>query len=368
VATRRHLCYICGVNTDVPLLAFWRRILTTAIAAVLGASVLVFTSTPPAAASPAAAASGALASGSLASGSLALLPATPSKATLDKQIDAASNQLEIVIEQYDAVQDSLQATKAREAAGLKRLAPLQTAVDGAQAGVAQVAAQAYEATPLSSFALLVDAPSAQAALDGLLLLDRLAVGRQQDFDALSDATRSYREQQQTLVTLDQQQTSQYTVLAAKKKTILKQIASLKSLRLAAYGPSGVDSTAPVSGYVPAYAPGPAGTAVKFAYDQIGKPYKWAADGPGSYDCSGLTLAAWRAAGVSLPHNSAEQYSAVAHIAKSDLQPGDLVFYYSPIHHVAIYIGDGHIIHAPNVDEDVQIAAIGIGPIHGYGRP
>ena len=143
---------------------------------------------------------------------------------------------------------------------------------------------------------------------------------------------------------------------------------LKALRLTAYGPTGLQTTAPPSDYVPVFSPDISGRVVKFAYDQIGKPYKWAADGPGSYDCSGLTMAAWRAAGVSLPHNSADQYDAVAHISKSDLQPGDLVFYYSPIHHVAIYIGDGHIIHAPKVGEDVQIAAIGIGPIHGYGRP
>jgi len=296
------------------------------------------------------------------------LTPTPSKAELDKQIDTASNHLEIVIERFDAIQDSLRETKAREAAGLHRLAPMQAAVDAARVTVGQVAARAYEATPLSSFAVLVDAPSAQDATDRLLLLSRIAVAGQDNVDALTEATRAYRDQQQMLVGLDQQQTNQYAVLAAQKKTILAQIASLKSLRLAAYGPSGVESTAPVSNYVPTYSAGAAGQAVKFAYDQIGKPYQWAADGPGSYDCSGLTMAAWRAAGVSLPHNSTEQYAAVAHISKSDLRPGDLVFYYSPIHHVAIYIGDGHIIHAPRVGEDVQIASIGSSPIHGYGRP
>jgi len=337
----------------VPLSTYWRRILITAIAAVLGATFLAL----PGAASGAATAAAAV-----------RLTPTPSKAALDKQIDAASNQLEIVIEQYDAIQGSLRAIKAREAAGLKRLAPMQAAVDAAQTIVAQFAARAYEATPLSSFAFLVDAPSAQAATDRLLLLDRLAVGRQDQFEALNDATRAYRDQQQRLITLDQQQTTRYAVLAAKKKTILAQLVALKSLRLAAYGPSGVDSTTPHSNYVPTYSAGVAGQAVKFAYDQIGKPYEWGADGPGSYDCSGLTMAAWRAGGVSLPHNSTEQYAAVAHISKSDLRPGDLIFYYSPIHHVAIYIGDGHIIHAPRVGEYVHIAAIGIAPIHGYGRP
>jgi peptidoglycan DL-endopeptidase CwlO len=327
----------------VPLPTFWRRILVTAIAAVFGAALFALPGT-------------------------AARAAPPSKAALDKQIDEASNHLEIVIEQFDAIQGSLREIKAREAAGLERLAPMQAAVDAAQSSVGRIAAHAYEATPLSSFAVLVDAPSAQAATDRLLLLDRLAVGRQNRLDALNDTTRAYRDQQQMLVTLDQRQTTQYAVLAAQKKTILAQIASLRAMRLAAYGPSGVDPRTPVSHYVPTYSAGAAGQAVKFAYAQIGKPYQWAADGPESFDCSGLTMAAWRAAGVSLPHNSAEQYAAVAHISNSDLRPGDLVFYYSPIHHVAIYIGGGHIIHAPRVGEDVQVASVGTAPIHGYGRP
>jgi cell wall-associated NlpC family hydrolase len=356
----------------MPLPTSRRCIRITAIAAVFGATALA----APTAASVAAPASTAgfqpalttFAMPGSASGLTARLTPTPSQAELDKQIDAASNQLEIVIERFDAIQDSLRGTKAREAGGLKRLAPMEAAVNAARITVGQVAAHAYEATPLSSFAVLVDAPSAQAATDRLLLLDRIAVSRQNHVDALNDATRAYRDQLQTLVVLDGQQTTQQAALAAQKKTIVAQIASLKSLRLAAYGPSGVDSTALVSDYVPSYSAGAAGQAVKFAYAQIGKPYEWAADGPGSYDCSGLTMAAWRAAGVSLPHNSTEQYGAVAHISKSDLRPGDLVFYYSPIHHVAIYIGDGHIIHAPRVGENVQIASVSSNPIYGYGRP
>jgi cell wall-associated NlpC family hydrolase len=66
------------------------------------------------------------------------------------------------------------------------------------------------------------------------------------------------------------------------------------------------------------------------------------------------MAAWRAAGVSLPHNSAEQYAAVAHISKSELRPGDLVFYYSPIHHVAIYIGNGMMVNAPYTGAFIRI--------------
>ncbi|HEU0240329.1 MAG TPA: NlpC/P60 family protein [Micromonosporaceae bacterium] len=292
----------------------------------------------------------------------------PTKAQLDKQISTASNQLEVVIERYDAMQDTLAATRARETAVVARLAPMQAAADAAQEKVAQIAAQTYEATPLSGFALLVDAQSTQQVVDRLTLLNGLAIGRRSTLDTLVDATTAYRLQQQTLRTLDEQQASLVATLATQKTAIQSQIKKLESIRVAAFGPSGVDSSAHVINYVPAYSADAAGRAVKFAHDQIGKPYKWAAAGPDSYDCSGLTMAAWKQGGVTLPHNSAEQYSAVAHISRSQLRPGDLVFYYTPIHHVAIYIGGGYVIEAPQVGEDVKIASVDLGPIHGYGRP
>jgi cell wall-associated NlpC family hydrolase len=109
------------------------------------------------------------------------------------------------------------------------------------------------------------------------------------------------------------------------------------------------------GTTPAPAPnGGAATAVAAARAQIGDPYVWGADGPDSFDCSGLTMYAWAQAGVSLPHNSAMQYSATQHISISEIQPGDLVFYgWSSIHHVAIYVGGGRIVHAPHAGDVVR---------------
>ncbi|HEY9481826.1 MAG TPA: C40 family peptidase, partial [Micromonosporaceae bacterium] len=105
----------------------------------------------------------------------------------------------------------------------------------------------------------------------------------------------------------------------------------------------------------------------FAYDQLGKPYVWAADGPDSYDCSGLVEAAYRSVGVSLPHNAAMQYHAISHISRSQLSPGDLVFY-SNLGHVAIYIGGGMVIHAPQPGENVKKASVNMMTPYGYGRP
>ena len=109
-------------------------------------------------------------------------------------------------------------------------------------------------------------------------------------------------------------------------------------------------------------------AVRTAYAQLGDPYVWGADGPSSFDCSGLTMYSWAAAGVSLPHSSRAQYSSGRHVARSNLQPGDLVFFYSPISHVGIYIGGGQMIDAPHPGASVRITSISTMPYSGATRP
>jgi peptidoglycan DL-endopeptidase CwlO len=112
----------------------------------------------------------------------------------------------------------------------------------------------------------------------------------------------------------------------------------------------------------------AGTAVDFAMDQIGDSYVYGAAGPDSWDCSGLTMAAWGAAGVGLPHSSSAQFSSAPQVSTSALQPGDLVFYYSPISHVAMYIGNGQIVHASNPSYPVKVDPVSSMPISGAVRP
>ncbi|MEU2145004.1 MULTISPECIES: C40 family peptidase [Streptomyces albovinaceus subgroup] len=106
----------------------------------------------------------------------------------------------------------------------------------------------------------------------------------------------------------------------------------------------------------------------FARAQIGKPYVWGATGPSSYDCSGLTQAAWREAGVTLPRTTWDQVEVGTRVATSDLQPGDLVFFYDDISHVGIYKGDGMMIHAPKPGANVREESIYYMPIYGSVRP
>ncbi|MFE9342000.1 C40 family peptidase [Streptomyces olivaceus] len=112
-------------------------------------------------------------------------------------------------------------------------------------------------------------------------------------------------------------------------------------------------------------------ALAFAQAQIGKPYVWGATGPGSYDCSGLTQAAWKAAGVTLPRTTYDQVNAGTTVSVSQAQPGDLVFFYDDISHVGLYVGDGKMVHAPKPGAYVREESIfydGESSIYSVVRP
>ena len=116
------------------------------------------------------------------------------------------------------------------------------------------------------------------------------------------------------------------------------------------------------------ASGRASAAVNFALGQVGEAYVYGAAGPDAWDCSGLTMVAWAQAGVGLPHSSSGQMSSGAPVSSDALQPGDLVFYYSPVSHVGMYIGNGQIVHAANPSTGVAIAPVFSMPYSGAVRP
>ncbi len=115
-------------------------------------------------------------------------------------------------------------------------------------------------------------------------------------------------------------------------------------------------------------------AIAYAMKQLGKPYEWAATGPATFDCSGLTMRAWQAGGILLPHWSVAQWQDSTPVSQSQARPGDLVFYaynlsdYTSIHHVALYIGNGEMIEAPFTGADVRISSVDRPDLFGFGRP
>jgi cell wall-associated NlpC family hydrolase len=304
---------------------------------------------------------------------VAILPgravqADPSVADLEKQIDQAWNRLEPVIEQYNQVHGQLRDTKRKAAELQSKLAPLQAEVDSSMNQIGEYAARLYKGGNASTLNALLAGNTPGEMADQLLLLDWLAAQQRIDIadvvalrDRYAQAKRPLDELLVTLSKLDAD-------LAARKKTIEAELAKLQKLRQQAYGSSGSTGVLKPAACPYDYLSGPGGTAAKKACSLIGKPYIWAAAGPTGYDCSGLTLAAWAAAGVTLRHFTGWQWADNPAVARSELRPGDLVFFYSDLHHVGLYVGGGWMVHAPHTGDFVRMAKIDTFPIAGYRRP
>jgi cell wall-associated NlpC family hydrolase len=294
--------------------------------------------------------------------------ATPSPTEVEAQIDQVWAQLEPLVEQYNGVHYQLTQNQAKQAALLKQMGPLQTQVDLAEVRVGAMSAQLYMHGPGSDLNALLESGSPATLADQLSALNELARQQQETVAQVKQQVDQYASQKQALDLLVAQQQKQDADLAAKKNTIQAQLNQLEQLRTAAYGASGAaagGSLKPVNCPF-TYIGGAGGKAAQVACSLIGHPYGWGDAGPTYYDCSGLTMAAWRAAGKSLPHNAASQWSVVAHIGRSQLAPGDLVFY-SGLGHVAIYVGGGQVIHAPHPGTSVQLASVDMMTPYGYGR-
>jgi cell wall-associated NlpC family hydrolase len=152
--------------------------------------------------------------------------------------------------------------------------------------------------------------------------------------------------------------------ASEAESLLDELESEERARLAE-APSRSAARAPIRNVAVS---GSAGAAVNYALSQVGDAYVYGAAGPDAFDCSGLTMMAWAQAGVSLPHSSSGQMGSGTPVSQSELQPGDLVFYYSPVSHVGIYIGNGQIVHAANPSTGVQVTGVTSMPYSGAVRP
>ena len=290
--------------------------------------------------------------------------AEPSASELTQRINKSSAELEKVVESYNKLNEEIKSSKAATAELGAKIGPLEQQVEQGRAEIAEMASRAYKSGGLSVASALLSSRDGSSLVNRLGALDQLARERERQIAGFDATQHRYTDERARLDATLARQTAQAKELTAGKKKIEGELAKLYQMRRAAYG-SETSSGGTYTGSVPSVS-GKAGVAVRYAYDAIGKPYVWAAEGPDGYDCSGLTLAAWRAAGKSLPHNAAMQWDAVAHISRSSLQPGDLVFY-SGLGHVALYVGSGKVIHAPTFGESVTLANVDMMSPYGYGR-
>ncbi len=288
--------------------------------------------------------------------------AEPSTSELTKKIDKASDQLEDVVESYNKMNLSLKKTKAEEKKLAESLGPARAALAAAGTQMDAIAKSAYMTGNIGTMNVVLE--GADNLMDRMSILEQISRSRGRDIAEYRATTENFAERQAALKATQEKQAAEVKELAGRKKKIEGDLKELYAMRTAAYG-SPTEKGTKYTGKIPSIA-GSAGKAVTFAYNKIGIMYKYGGDDDSGYDCSGLTSAAWQAAGKSLPHNAAAQYSATTRISRSELKPGDLVFYRSN-GHVAIYVGGGQIIDASRAGQPVKKRTIDVMTPNGYGR-
>ena len=301
--------------------------------------------------------------------------ATPnSSARLEDQLDQLNREADQLVEQYNQSNEALKRIR-------RSLKGLQTQASGAEADVRKLqavlgarASAAYVQGAGSAVAAVLGSDDPAAAIARVQVLELLAANDGDLMDQLGVAGKALGERQRDLVAAEKAQAAEVDRLAAKKAEVERAADKTRALlaRMRAADRSSVPSrpSGPVAPPPSGGGGGGGGSAsavVAYARAQVGKPYCYGGSGPGCFDCSGLTMMAWRQAGVSLPHSSASQYSVGRRVSAGELQPGDLIFYYSPISHVSVYIGNGQRISATHTGDYVRVQSLG-SSIVGYGRP
>jgi cell wall-associated NlpC family hydrolase len=322
------------------------------------------------------------------------LKAAPNRQELEEaeeRLHELEKDFELVVERYNATREELLEIQAKMAAARLVVEDIQKRMDARQGDAIALAQELYMsggATVALESILAAETMSevdtavqylraseeAQAQVFETLAVDRAELNRhlaQLEEDRTSAAAAEER-LSSLRVEIEAKVESQEEEIAELNEAIeaaARRRAEAARQAAEAQAESAVP-TAPLS--VPARpAPAPnasAQTAVDAALSQVGKPYRWAAAGPDAYDCSGLTMWAWAQAGVALPHNSGMQQASITPVSQSDLQPGDLIFFGSPVHHVAMYIGNGQMVEAPYTGQFVRVVSASRSDYAGAGRP
>jgi cell wall-associated NlpC family hydrolase len=316
------------------------------------------------------------------SGGTQLSFAKPSKADLqaaESKLNTLNRQMSELVEQYNQAQTKLQQTEAALEEARSEVQQAQADLAHAQDTLSAQARSAYESQG-SAISVLLGASTFSDLSDSVEFLQQLS---QDSADAATQAQvarEAARRATDRLNGILKQRRTLVAQLTAKKNQIEQGIAKTQSLvstikasldrqhaQEVLNGQGGGGSPPPGGGgnYPPAHG---ADAAVRAAYSALGVPYRYGGADMNGFDCSGLTMWSWAHAGVYLPHSAAMQYAVTRHVSTSDLQPGDLLFFYTPISHVAMYIGGGREIAASHTGTVVSIYPVDWGNFVGAGRP
>ncbi|WP_448607897.1 C40 family peptidase [Geodermatophilus sp. URMC 60] len=309
--------------------------------------------------------------GATATLALTLLPGTaaadPEDATTAAQaaqlVAQAGHELETVTEQVNEARETLAQQQAAVRSAEQAAAEAQSQLEALDGRIRQVARTAFTSGDgMPELDLLMTSGSAEDFVSRLATLDAIAghtddvLGEVADSAAAAELTRADADAAQTAAqrTLDD--------VTARQVRLEADIADYQAQYDALSAPQQQEVVAARAGRAVPAAPaaavsGAAQSAVDTALAQVGDAYVWGAGGPDAFDCSGLTQYAYAAAGISLPHSSRMQATLGRAVSRAELQPGDLIFYYSPVSHVSMYIGNGQMVHASTSGQPVKVVSV-----------
>ncbi|MEU1219670.1 C40 family peptidase [Streptomyces microflavus] len=304
--------------------------------------------------------------------------------TLLRELQTRYQEAEEASETYNATAEKLKQRTAQAKKVSAELAKARAALELSRGDAGRLAREQYQGhTEFSAYLQLLLARDPLRALDQSHVVERVAANRSATVerltgdarraDALAAASRRAVDQQKRLADRQKKQRDTVRGKLEEVETLLATLSDEQLAQLAGLEEQGVDAaqrelvaSGALSSARPATQQGR--DAIAYAIEQIGKPYEWGAEGPGSFDCSGLTSQAWAAAGRTIPRTSQEQWKQLPKVPVSSLRPGDLVIYFPKATHVALYIGDGLVVQAPRPGTKVKASPVASNPLLGAVRP